>query len=81
MIHKRTQIDEEPISSMSIPGHAGQGRQPWRNKRPPDLLSQDEWAAIGSQLRLSQREAEMLRSACYNESVNLPQRAYRSRGT
>ena len=38
--------------------------------RPPDLLSAEEWLALVSALGLSNREAEMVRSAFYDECVD-----------
>lgn len=38
-------------------------------RRPPDLLTRAEWAEIIRRLRLSPREAELVRLAFYDESV------------
>jgi DNA-binding CsgD family transcriptional regulator len=38
-------------------------------KRPPDVLSVAQWTAIVETLRLSNREAQIVREACYDESV------------
>jgi DNA-binding CsgD family transcriptional regulator len=37
--------------------------------RAPDLLNEAQWRAIAQLLRLSDREAQILRYACYDDSV------------
>ncbi len=39
--------------------------------RPPDLLSDSQWRLIVSTLGLSNREAEIVAQACYDESVGV----------
>jgi DNA-binding CsgD family transcriptional regulator len=40
-----------------------------REIRAPDLLNSEQWLEISAMLRLSAREAEMIRQACYDDNV------------
>jgi DNA-binding CsgD family transcriptional regulator len=51
------------------PRKSGVGRTP-HSRRLPDLLSVAEWSALSQELALSNREADILRSACYDDRTD-----------